>query len=121
MAITFVNYKVTVVTRDYYKKTQTRRVSFGKNISYFVYNRCYHNAAVVRMLISPDRKVWMEDGLEIEVGPRELVTLAPNYFSKYMALEYKSKRHCHQAELDIWFQMTRPPAKQCYGVGNDWV
>ncbi|GEM_PF-4184389 len=120
MAVTFVNFKQVVVTSDLYRKTRTRRVSFGQNISYFVYNRCHHNSAVVRLLVSPNRKLSMDDGLEIEVRPRELITLVPNYFSKYMALEYKSKRNCYPTVLDIWFQMTRPPARRCYGVGNDW-
>lgn len=71
-------------------------------------------------MLSPNRKIWTMDGTEIEVGPRELVTLVPNYFSKYITLEYRSQKHCHPAKLDIWFQMTRPPARRCFGVGNDW-
>ncbi len=119
MAVTFVNFKTTVTTADYYKKIKTYRVSFAQNISYFVYNRSYTDSAVVRVMVSPDGKVWMADGMEIEVRPRELMILVPNYFSKYSTLEYKAKKRCHPVKMDIWFQMTRPPAKECFGVGND--
>lgn len=107
------------MTADNYNRIKTYRVSFAGNISYFVFNHSFTNAVLIRILISPDGKIWMNDGLEIEVSPRELITLVPNYFGKYATLEYKSKSRCREARLDIWFQMTRPPAKQCFGVGND--
>jgi len=121
LAITFVNFKQMVITSDDFQKAPTRRVSFAlNNISYFIYNESETNSAVVQMLISPDRKSWMDDGLEVEVQPKQLINLVPNYFSKYSSVQYKSKINNFPVKLDIWFQMLRPPAKQCYGVGNDW-
>lgn len=119
MTETFVNFKQTVKTAYRYRRIKTYRVSWARNISYFVSNQT-SNPAIVRILISPDGKVWMNDGLEVEVCPKETVTLIPNYFSKYCTLEYKSKNRFHASELTIWFQMTRPPARGCLGVGNDW-
>lgn len=118
MAVTFVNYKATVVTGNAGKRLKTRKVAFAANVSYFVYNQSFINPALVRIMVSPDGKVRMADGVEVEVGPRELTVLAPNYFSKYLTLEYKSGHPNRPAKLSIWFQMTRPPAKKCYGVGN---
>jgi len=119
MAVTFVNFKQTITTSKNFCMAKIRRVSFAENISYYVFNKCFCNQAVVQVLISPDRKVWTNDGLEIEVKPRELIILVPNYFSKYSTVAYKSAKPCHPAKLDIWFQMIRPPARKCFGVGND--
>ncbi|MDT3698265.1 MAG: DUF6385 domain-containing protein [Thermincola sp.] len=119
MSLTFVNFKQTVTTATTFRKTKIRRVSFAGDISYFIFNKCFCYKAIVQLLTSPDRKVWMNDGLEIEVKPRELIILVPNYFSKYLTVAYKSAKPCHSTELDIWFQMTRPPARKCFGVGND--
>lgn len=118
MAITFVNIKKDVITSNVFKKLKVFKVAFAKEYSYFVYNQCQRNSAIVRLLISPDGKTWMADGLEIEIRPQQLVTIVPNYYSAFSVLEYRSREHCHAAELSIWFQMTRPPAKQCFGVGN---
>jgi len=119
MAVTFVNYKQVVTTAKAYKRIKTYKVAFSLNCSCFVYNQSYTRSAVVRIMISPDKKVWMADGGEVEVDPRELLALTPNYFSKYLRLEYKSKRPDYPAKLTVWFQMTRPPAKKCYSTGND--
>lgn len=120
VAETFVNFKQTVITANFYLRLKTRRVSWARNISYFVHNKSFTNSAVVRFLVSPDRKVWTVDGIDIVVGPRQLAVLVPNYFSKYCSLEYKSDTADNPAVLDTWFQMTRPPARSCFGVGNDW-
>lgn len=119
MAETFVNFKQTVITADCYQRVKIRRVSWARNISYFISNQI-SNPALVRILISPDGKAWIDDGVEVEVPPKETVILVPNYISKFCTLEYKSKCSSHPAKLSIWFQMTRPPARGCYGVGNDW-
>ena len=116
MPITFVNYKVCVRTQSYFRHARNFKTAFAKNVSYFVFNTCHRNSAVLQLKSSPDGKVWMNDGQEVEIAPKELITLVPNYFSKYSALEYKSKINCHPAILKIWFQMTRPPAKSCFGV-----
>lgn len=110
MAVTFVNIKQTVAATTHYKRLNYFRVAFGKNISYFVFNHSFTNPAIVRILISPDSKIWLADGLEIQVQPRETAVLVPNYFSRYSTLEYRSKGSCHPVKLDIWFQMTRPSA-----------
>ena len=118
MAITFVNFKKDVTTSNKFKKIKAFKVAFAKEYSYFVYNHCRHNSAIVRLLISPDGKTWMPDGLEIEVRPKQMLTLVPNYYSAFSTLEYRPWKRCRAAKLSIWFQMTRPPAKQCFGVGN---
>lgn len=119
MAVTFVNYKEIVITGNGGKRLKTRKVAFAANVSYFVYNQSFINPALVRIMVSPDGRVWMADGLKVEVNPGGLAVLVPNYFSKYLTLEYKSGHNDCPATLSVWFQMTRPPAKKCYGVGND--
>lgn len=121
MPLTFVNFKHTVTTRDNFERIKKYRVSFAYNISYFIHNKSSSKTAEVKLMTSPDGKVWMQDGLNVEVPGGQLVTLVPNYFSKYTTLEYRSKNPYSPTTLDIWFQMTRPPAKQCFGVGNDWT
>lgn len=118
MSVTFINYKFSVKTHSYFGRSRNFKASFAKNVSYFVFNTCRQNAAVLQLKSSPDGIVWMNDGQEVEIAPKELITLVPNYFSKYSALEYKSKIKSRPAVLQIWFQMTRPSAKNCYEVKN---
>jgi hypothetical protein len=119
VSTTFVNIKKTVRTTNHFKKIKAFKVGFAQNYSYFVFNHCHHNSAIVRILISPDGEVFMPDGLEIEIGPQELITLVPNYFSRFSTLEYKSAQTGHPALLTVWFQMTRPSRKDSiYHVQN---
>lgn len=120
MAVTFVNIKKCVQTANYFRRIKAFKTAFGENISYFVHNKSYRHAAIVQIQISPDGKVFMEDGLEILVPPRQLMTLVPNYFSKYSTLQYKSETLSESVPLSIWFQMTRPHASECFGVGNKY-
>ncbi|ADG81818.1 DUF6385 domain-containing protein [Thermincola potens] len=118
MDVTFVNVKLTAFTTNNYKKLRNFKVAFAHTYSFFVFNHSYNNRAVVRLLVSPDGTVFLPDGLEIDVPPRSLITLVPNYFSKYATVGYKSKSADHPAKLTVWFQMTRPPAWKCRSVGN---
>lgn len=119
MAETFVNFKKTVTSGNCYRKIKTYRVSWARNITYWVHNRSKTNSVIVRIICSPDRKSWQVDGADILVEPGKVELLVPNYFTKYSSLQYKSEVAGWPALLDIWFQMTRPPARDCLGVGND--
>lgn len=120
MAETFVNFKKSVTSGNCYRKIKTYRVSWASNITYWVHNRSKKNSVIVRIISGPDRKSLPVDGADILVEPGEVQALVPNYFSKYSSLQYKSAATGRPAVLDIWFQMTRPPARGCFGVGNDW-
>ncbi|GAB4272817.1 DUF6385 domain-containing protein [Thermincola ferriacetica] len=120
MSVTFVNFKHKVHTGDTYQRLKKYRTSFASNISFFISNRPNGNTAIARILVSPDGNVWSEDSPETEIQPGSTTLLVPNFWAKYITVAYKSKSPSQPTTLDIWVQLTRPPAKYCFGVGNDW-
>lgn len=103
----FYSKKSLVTGSSVIKKLRGRR-TLRLNVTYLVLNRCRWNSGLVRLLISPDNKVWMEDGAWLEVPPGKLIAIVPNTFAAYSTVEYKSKHPATKVRLTIWLQMNTP-------------
>ena len=98
----FYSSKFTVKSTGVFKRADAQ-IYLGVNTSVFVRNTGNY-PALVRLAISPDKKAWMNDGEVFEVPAKKLIVLVPNYSSKYITVEYRSKISCRSTNLTIWVQ-----------------
>lgn len=85
----FTELSYNVETTSEFQYTEAINTSQQSLVTFFVTNTGAGDA-VVKLQISPNNLVYVDDGIEIVVQPGELKALVPMIFAKYTHLGYKS-------------------------------
>lgn len=98
----FSEVSYSVMTSESYLCTEEINTSQQSLVTFFVANNGKQDA-VVKLQISPNNTMYMDDGLEVIVKSGELKALVPMIFAKYTHLCYKSL-HENSTSLEITVQ-----------------
>ncbi len=100
---TFTNQSQTVTTADAYTGSTGRDISLQTLTSFFV-NNTGANSATVKVQISPDNTLWVDDSTEFTVAAAETKVLTPTRFANYARIAYKSTSAGSSTTADIIYQ-----------------
>ncbi len=99
----FTSQSQTVTTDDGFAGSSERNISLQAQYSFFV-NNIGANPAVVKVQISPDNALWIDDSSELSVGAAEANVVTPVRFANYARIAYKSADTGAGTTLDIIYQ-----------------
>ena len=85
----FTEVSYNVMTSESYQCTEEINTSQQSMVTFFVANSGDKDA-VVKLQISPNNSIYMDDGIEVIVKGGQLRALVPMIFAKYTHLCYKS-------------------------------
>jgi hypothetical protein len=98
----FTEVSYNVMTSESYQCTEEINTSQQSLATFFVANNG-SNDAVVKLQISPNNTIYMDDGIEVIVKSGQLKALVPMIFAKYTHLCYKSLNE-NSTSLEIIIQ-----------------
>lgn len=103
VGMTFTNQSENVTTDDVYEGSTQRDISLQRQFSFFV-NNTSANSATVKVQISPDGTLWVDDSTEFTIEGSETMVLGPNKFANFARISYKSTTTGSDASLTIAYQ-----------------
>lgn len=99
----FTNQSQAVTTANAYTGSTERDISLQNLYTFFIGNTGA-NSATVKVQISPDNTLWIDDSTEFEVDAAGAVAVTPNKFANYARISYKSTVADSNTTLDVIFQ-----------------
>ena len=99
----FTNQTQNVTTANDYTGSTARDISLQSVYTFFI-NNTGENSATVKVQISPDNTLWVDDSAEFEIEAETAEAFTPNKFANYARIAYKSAVADSNTTLDIVFQ-----------------
>ena len=100
---TFTNLSQNVTTADAYTGSTARDISLQTQYSFFV-NNTGADSATVKVQISPDNTLWVDDSTEFEVAAAAAKVLTPTRFANFARVAYRSTATGSSTTADIIYQ-----------------
>jgi len=94
----------TVTTADAYAFSAAQDISNENSYAFFVNNTSDTISATLKVQLSPNNTVWVDDGDEVPLVGVGATILTSNKYLKYIRIGYKSTVAASPASLDIIFQ-----------------
>ena len=100
---TFTNQSESVTTADTYTGSTARDISLQNQYSFFV-NNTGADSVTVKVQISPDNTLWIDDSTEFEVAAASADILTPTRFANFARVAYRSTVAGSGTTADIIYQ-----------------
>ena len=103
IGMNFTNQSENLTTADDYDGSTQRDISLQRQYSFFV-NNTGSNSATVKVQISPDGTLWVDDSTEFTIAGSETKVLGPNRFANYARISFKSTTTAESTTLTVAYQ-----------------
>lgn len=100
---TFTNVSQSVSTTDTYAGSTSQDISLQSSSVFFV-NNAGANPANIKVQISPDNTLWVDDSSESTITASAVTALGITKFANYARIAYKSENSGQSTDLTIIYQ-----------------
>lgn len=99
----FTSESENVTTTNDFTGSTARDISVQSSVTFFI-NNTGTNVATVKVQISPDNTIWIDDSSATEVLASSAIALGVSKFARYARISYKSTVTGQHTDLTIIYQ-----------------